>query len=83
VLTKEEATQFESFQPLIIGKKKISSALEYPQYTRPEVFQGWKVPNILLSGNHQKIDRWRAAMSFTKTKKTRPDLLKAPSTKFK
>ena len=49
--------------------------LEYPQYTRPEVFEGKKVPEILLSGNHQEIDKWRKEQSFEITKKKRPDLL--------
>ena len=50
--------------------------LEYPQYTRPEVFEGDKVPEILLSGNHQNIEKWRREKSFEITKKKRPDLLK-------
>ena len=49
--------------------------LEYPQYTRPEIFEGEKVPEILLSGNHQEIDKWRKEQSFEITKKKRPDLL--------
>ncbi len=49
--------------------------LEYPQYTRPEVFEGVKVPEILLSGNHQRIDEWRKQKSLEITKKKRPDLL--------
>ena len=49
--------------------------LEYPQYTRPEVFEGMKVPEILLSGNHQKIDEWRKEKALEITKKKRPDLL--------
>ncbi len=49
--------------------------LEYPQYTRPEVFEGMKVPEILLSGNHQRIDEWRKEQSLEITKKKRPDLL--------
>ncbi|MDP3685896.1 MAG: hypothetical protein Q8R32_03640, partial [bacterium] len=39
---------------------------EYPQYTKPEDFQGWKVPNVLLSGNHAKIDVWRKKNSRSK-----------------
>ena len=50
--------------------------LEYPQYTRPENFEGEKVPEILLSGNHQNIDKWRKEKSLEITKKKRPDLLK-------
>jgi len=50
--------------------------LEYPQYTRPEVFRGMKVPDILLSGDHAKIAEWRRAQALERTKKWRPDLLK-------
>lgn len=50
--------------------------LEYPQYTRPEIFEGEKVPEILLSGNHQNIDKWRKEKSLEITKNKRPDLLK-------
>ena len=50
--------------------------LEYPQYTRPEVFRGMKVPDILLSGDHAKIDQWRRTQALERTKKYRPDLLK-------
>jgi tRNA (guanine37-N1)-methyltransferase len=43
--------------------------IEYPQYTRPEDYKGWKVPEILLSGNHAKIEKWRQQKAFKKTKK--------------
>ncbi len=49
--------------------------LEYPQYTRPEVFHGMKVPDILLSGDHAKIAEWRRRQALERTKKCRPDLL--------
>ena len=49
--------------------------LEYPQYTRPEVFRGMKVPEILLSGDHAKIAEWRRRQALERTKKWRPDLL--------
>ncbi len=49
--------------------------LEYPQYTRPEVFRGMKVPDILLSGDHAKIAQWRKQQALERTKKYRPDLL--------
>jgi tRNA (guanine37-N1)-methyltransferase len=55
-----------------------SGLLEYPQYTRPEVFRGMKVPDILLSGDHAKIAHWRKQQALEKTKKHRPDLLKNP-----
>ena len=50
--------------------------LEYPQYTRPEVFRGMKVPEILLSGDHAKIAEWRRQQALERTKKWRPDLFK-------
>jgi tRNA (guanine37-N1)-methyltransferase len=50
--------------------------LEYPHYTRPEEFRGMKVPEILLSGNHAKIARWRRQQSLERTRQWRPDLLK-------
>lgn len=49
--------------------------LEYPQYTRPAVFNGVSVPEVLLSGNHAEVDKWRAEQSEIITKKRRPDLL--------
>jgi tRNA (guanine37-N1)-methyltransferase len=49
--------------------------LEYPQYTRPEVFRGMKVPDILLSGDHAKIAQWRREQALERTKNWRPDLL--------
>ena len=52
-----------------------SRLLEYPQYTRPSDFRGWKVPDILLSGNHRAIRDWRETQALRKTQKRRPDLL--------
>ncbi|SMO46299.1 tRNA (guanosine(37)-N1)-methyltransferase TrmD [Melghirimyces algeriensis] len=49
--------------------------LEYPQYTRPLEFRGWKVPDVLLSGHHAEIDRWRRYQSLKRTLERRPDLL--------
>jgi tRNA (guanine37-N1)-methyltransferase len=50
--------------------------LEYPHYTRPEVFEGQAVPEILLSGNHAAVRRWRRQQSLWRTWQRRPDLLK-------
>ncbi|MBR3424199.1 MAG: tRNA (guanosine(37)-N1)-methyltransferase TrmD, partial [Clostridia bacterium] len=50
--------------------------LEYPQYTRPPVFHGMEVPEILLSGHHKNIDEWRREKSVEITRERRPDLLK-------
>ncbi len=52
-----------------------SGLLEYPQYTRPYEFHGKKVPDVLISGNHAEIDKWRAAQALRVTKDKRPDLL--------
>lgn len=52
-----------------------SGLLEYPHYTRPPEFRGWSVPNVLLSGNHAEIDRWRHKESLMRTYRKRPDLL--------
>lgn len=67
VLEKPEAIKNESFS---------TRTLEYPQYTRPANFKGWKVPEILLSGDHKKIADWRKKKSLERTKKRRPELLK-------
>ena len=50
--------------------------LEYPQYTRPADYKGWEVPDVLISGNHAEIERWRKKESLRKTFKRKPDLLK-------
>jgi tRNA (guanine37-N1)-methyltransferase len=55
--------------------------LEYPQYTRPEVFRDMKVPDILLSGDHAKIAEWRRQQALERTKKHRPDLLDSSDSK--
>ncbi|CAL4321946.1 tRNA (guanine-N(1)-)-methyltransferase [Buchnera aphidicola (Drepanosiphum platanoidis)] len=68
--------------PGVLNKKSFSEEsffnglLDYPQYTYPRVFNGEKVPKILLSGNHKKIRLWRLKKSLIKTKSKRPDLLK-------
>jgi tRNA (guanine37-N1)-methyltransferase len=49
--------------------------LEYPQYTRPQVYRGWSVPSVLLSGNHGEIARWRRRQAILRTAKRRPELL--------
>jgi tRNA (guanine37-N1)-methyltransferase len=66
-LGDENSTKDDSFS---------EDLLEYPQYTRPEVFRDMKVPDILLSGDHGKIAQWRKQQALERTKKWRPDLLK-------
>ena len=63
---KDGSTTEESFS---------QGLLEYPQYTRPEIFEGQQVPEVLRSGNHQMIDKWRREQSLKKTLEKRPDLL--------
>ena len=65
VLHNGESAQTESFE---------NDLLEYPQYTRPEVFEGVSVPKVLLSGHHANVDEWRLKQSIERTKKYRPDL---------
>ena len=66
VLEKEAATVVESFTD--------EKLLEYPQYTRPEIYQGYKVPEILLSGDHAKINSWREVEGVKRTQANRSDL---------
>jgi tRNA (guanine37-N1)-methyltransferase len=66
VLGNSESLKSESFS---------DGLLEYPQYTRPPEFNGLKVPDVLLSGNHKEIAKWRSERSLERTKKKRPDLL--------
>lgn len=53
-----------------------NNLLDYPQYTRPREYKGMKVPDVLLNGDHAKIDKWRREMQLEKTKRVRPDILK-------
>jgi tRNA (guanine37-N1)-methyltransferase len=64
-LNDEESALTDSFQDSLIAP---------PSYTRPEVFEGWKVPEILLSGDQKKVDEWRFAQSMERTRIKRPDL---------
>lgn len=72
---EKEATQKESFSKWKLATGNWKLLLEPPQYTRPEKFKGMRVPKVLLSGNHQKIEEWRLKEALKKTKKKRPDLL--------
>lgn len=66
VLSNKDSAEYESFR---------DNLLEYPQYTRPEVFMGHKVPEVLLSGHHANIEKWRMEQSLERTRSRRPDLL--------
>src|SRR5215831_16948 len=67
VLGDDDSSRDESFS---------EGLLEYPQYTRPAEFRGMKVPEVLLSGNHAEIEKWRREEAKARTKEQRPDLLK-------
>ena len=67
VLGNEDSALQESFSE--------ANLLDCPQYTRPADFRGWKVPEVLLSGNHEEIRRWRRQVAMEKTARNRPDLL--------
>lgn len=66
VLNNEVSAEFESFQ---------DNLLEYPQYSRPVEWMGKKVPDVLLSGHHGNVDKWRREQSILRTKQRRPDLI--------
>ena len=66
VLSNSSSTVNDSFE---------DNLLEHPQYTRPADFRGMKVPDVLLSGNHQEIEKWKYQKKLDKTKRVRPDLL--------
>ena len=66
VLSNQESGETESFA---------GNLLEYPQYTKPVDYRGWKVPEILVSGHHANIARWRRKEALRRTLKCRPDLL--------
>jgi tRNA (guanine37-N1)-methyltransferase len=63
----------------LVEESHMEGLLEYPQYTRPPEFRGWKVPDVLLSGNHREIADWRRAQSLKRTASRRPDLLNKAS----
>ena len=66
VLSNEESAQFDSFH---------DNLLEYPQYSRPAEWMGKKVPEVLLSGHHANIEKWRREQSILRTLQWRPELL--------
>jgi tRNA (guanine37-N1)-methyltransferase len=68
VLGNAESAEDESFA---------DGLLEYPQYTRPSTFRGWVVPDVLLSGDHGRVARWRRAKALARTQERRPDLIEA------
>lgn len=87
-LGNEASTQNESFHAFRDAPLTLSgpdrppatrhSLLDYPHYTRPAEYRGWKVPEILLGGNHAEVAKWRREQALEKTRRNRPDLLGTP-----
>jgi tRNA (guanine37-N1)-methyltransferase len=76
VATLEERLQNQAAEnQLSDALGRVPAALDYPHYTRPAEFRGWRVPEVLLSGNHEEIRRWRDQVALEKTRRNRPDLL--------
>jgi len=80
-LGNEASSQNESFSGIESGRvhrdpgKADSLRLDFPHYTRPAEYRGWKVPDVLISGNHAEVAKWRREAALEKTRKNRPDLL--------
>lgn len=89
-LGNEDSAVNESFSAVELGSGWQASSvaaraashgiLDYPHYTRPPSFRGWDVPEVLISGNHEEIRRWRRQKAIEKTRRNRPDLLGAADT---
>ena len=60
----------------LVDESHVDGLLEYPQYTRPAVYRGWSVPDVLLSGNHAEIVKWRREQIIRRTRERRPELLR-------
>jgi tRNA (guanine37-N1)-methyltransferase len=72
----DDAGTSDAFAPIKVrGAASASGILDYPHYTRPPIFRGWEVPEVLLSGNHAHILKWREKVALEKTQRNRPDLL--------
>ena len=65
----------ESAKVRLASTESARGILDYPHYTRPPSFRGWDVPEVLMSGNHEEIRRWRREKALEKTRRNRPDLL--------
>jgi tRNA (guanine37-N1)-methyltransferase len=84
-LGNEASSQNESFSALLehesvidtrhVPRAKNAFLLDFPHYTRPSDFRGWKVPEVLIGGNHAEVTKWRRAAAVEKTRRNRPDLL--------
>src|SRR5262249_27888101 len=82
-LGNEASSQNESFsgQPLALSNAGAGSRvtsqllLDYPHYTRPAEYRGWRVPEVLIGGNHAEVSKWRREVALEKTRRNRPDLL--------
>src|SRR6266581_3295365 len=81
IFVQEMAQRFAGLERVVLlcgryeGVSELHALLDYPHYTRPADFRGWTVPEVLLSGNHEEIRRWRQRLALEKTRRNRPDLL--------
>src|SRR3954468_23017079 len=76
VMGNDASSAEESFSPT----PGAGPLVEYPQYTRPARFRDWEVPDVMRSGDHARVERWRKAQSLRRTRERRPDLLHGPPT---
>ncbi len=84
-LGNEASTENESFRKLDVDKSATTAStsplhkarllLDYPHYTRPAEYRGWKVPDVLIGGHHAEVAKWRTQQAVEKTRRNRPDLL--------
>ena len=85
-LGNEASSQNESFseaganEDLGEPRGATQMLLDFPHYTRPAEYRGWKVPEVLIGGNHAEVEKWRRAAALEKTRRNRPDLLAGPPT---
>ena len=73
-LTLPDPPERVHFKNLKSGTQELSMLLDFPHYTRPAEYRGWKVPEVLIGGNHAEVAAWRSAAAIEKTQKNRPDL---------
>ena len=75
-LGNEASTENESFQDYQgVGRSRGATLLDFPHYTRPAEYRGWKVPEVLIGGNHAEVAKWRKQKALEKTRRNRPELL--------
>jgi tRNA (guanine37-N1)-methyltransferase len=80
-LGNEDSSVNESFAEMTVPEieanstSRVKALLDFPHYTRPAEFRGWRVPDVLIGGNHAEVAKWRRAAAVEKTKRNRPELI--------